>query len=342
VRRRCISNHNLWRRIRERYQRRRGLCRPLALLLRRAGVPAPVGVMRKNGRSNVWLYQVALHLHLSSPVWLPGSTRWLTPREPVGHRTVLRTRVNRAREVAGRPMRTSGSAPSADGAIRAWFETPSARGPSAFALSSDRPSARAVPSTTSSSNGTSTPASGRPNVFRPGMWPSSLWHARSRGEGDGGAHETIPARATPRASGHAVPRVDFEERTFVHSAQLPVPAGNSDRRDKHGPPRRRSALAGSGSAEFQPVLRATLPPRRVQQRGEGTRPSLYAQAVPRSFQNHHQVGAHRMPEPDQRAAVPPRRQAPTTSPQIDLGRLSEDVYQHIQRKIRIERERRGL
>jgi hypothetical protein len=49
-----------------------------------------------------------------------------------------------------------------------------------------------------------------------------------------------------------------------------------------------------------------------------------------------------MPEPDQRAAVPPRRQAPTTSPQIDLGRLSEDVYQHIQRKIRIERERRGL
>jgi len=38
----------------------------------------------------------------------------------------------------------------------------------------------------------------------------------------------------------------------------------------------------------------------------------------------------------QRAAVP----LPT--PPMDIGRLSEEVYRHIQRKIRIERERRGL
>ena len=38
----------------------------------------------------------------------------------------------------------------------------------------------------------------------------------------------------------------------------------------------------------------------------------------------------------QRAAVPPPQ------PPVDLGRLSEEVYRHIQKKIRIERERRGL
>jgi hypothetical protein len=31
-----------------------------------------------------------------------------------------------------------------------------------------------------------------------------------------------------------------------------------------------------------------------------------------------------------------------TPPPIDIGRLSEDVYHHIQRRMRIERERRGL
>jgi hypothetical protein len=48
-----------------------------------------------------------------------------------------------------------------------------------------------------------------------------------------------------------------------------------------------------------------------------------------------------MPELD-RSAAPSRPQAQATPPQIDLGRLSEDVYQYIQRKLRIERERRGL
>jgi hypothetical protein len=38
----------------------------------------------------------------------------------------------------------------------------------------------------------------------------------------------------------------------------------------------------------------------------------------------------------QRVAVTP------TQPVIDVGRLSEEVYRHIQRKIRVERERRGL
>jgi hypothetical protein len=45
------------------------------------------------------------------------------------------------------------------------------------------------------------------------------------------------------------------------------------------------------------------------------------------------------------APAPGTRLAPhvhTAPAPIDVGRLSEDVYRHIQRRIRIERERRGL
>lgn len=44
-----------------------------------------------------------------------------------------------------------------------------------------------------------------------------------------------------------------------------------------------------------------------------------------------------LPSPaPQHASVPPPQ------PPLDIGRLSEEVYRHIQRKIRVERERRGL
>jgi hypothetical protein len=48
----------------------------------------------------------------------------------------------------------------------------------------------------------------------------------------------------------------------------------------------------------------------------------------------------------ERATQPPAAPAPgdrqqSTPPAIDVARLSEDVYRHIQRKVRIERERRG-
>ncbi|MDQ3773294.1 MAG: hypothetical protein M3461_02400 [Pseudomonadota bacterium] len=106
------------------------------------------------------------------------------------------------------------------------------------------------------------------------------------------------------------------------------------------------------SGPFHPVL-MTAPGssrRPVERRGEG-RPSvvegmrspLYAQPAARSFANHPAVTtAQQAPAPEQRSAPSPPAHVQALQPQIDLGRLSEDVYQHIQRKIRIERERRGL
>jgi hypothetical protein len=43
----------------------------------------------------------------------------------------------------------------------------------------------------------------------------------------------------------------------------------------------------------------------------------------------------------QAAVAPPARPA-APQPPLDIARLSDDVYRHIQRKIRIDRERRGL
>jgi hypothetical protein len=75
----------------------------------------------------------------------------------------------------------------------------------------------------------------------------------------------------------------------------------------------------------------------------GARAPLYAHPVGRSFAAHRgeiatPPSSQQMSGASTRAAAPP---APLVVPQIDVERLSEDVYRHIQRKVRIERERRG-
>lgn len=76
---------------------------------------------------------------------------------------------------------------------------------------------------------------------------------------------------------------------------------------------------------------------------EGMRSPLYAQPAARSFANYPAATtAQQAPAPEQRAAPSPPAHVQALQPQIDLERLTEDVYQHLQRKIRIERERRGL
>jgi hypothetical protein len=72
------------------------------------------------------------------------------------------------------------------------------------------------------------------------------------------------------------------------------------------------------------------------------RSSLYALPVARSFSNPPvATTAQTAPPPEPRPA-PPMSRTQAVQPQIDVARLSEDVYQHIQRRMRIERERRGL
>lgn len=412
-RQRRTPNNYIWSRILERYRCRRGLFRPrVPLVLRRHGVPARAEVMRGNVRPTVSHYQFALHLHLSSLWWPPGSARHLAPQEPARHHTVLRTLLEHAGQAAGRPMRTSGSAPRGHDVMRSWSETPSSHGPSVRALSSHTLSARtksaptlsarALPSTTSSSNatrmssnGTSALVSGPRHIISLQRISSPpLWSARSGRVGGSRAPKAIPDRVTRHAlltrsvfaetvvqrhpqhvantfnASHEVVRLGSEVvgrsgamkgagrngRTWTHSARLSTRARANDTGDPHGPPWSRSAptsaVRRAVSAPFHPVLMAAARSSRrpVQRRGEG-RPSvmegmrspLYAQPAARSFANYPAATtAQQAPAPEQRAAPSPPAHVQALQPQIDLERLTEDVYQHLQRKIRIERERRGL
>ncbi len=72
--------------------------------------------------------------------------------------------------------------------------------------------------------------------------------------------------------------------------------------------------------------------------------ALYMQPVARNFVT--------QPAHDESGSQSQVRTVPSASPQtitqtqqqpsLDIGRLTDEVYRHIQRKIRVERERRGL
>jgi hypothetical protein len=103
---------------------------------------------------------------------------------------------------------------------------------------------------------------------------------------------------------------------------------------------RESARAGSPPA---PVM-TTLTRTHLRESTPGAlmaaadRPPLYANQVPRNFAAHPQQA----PAAPAVVAPPVMPPSPPAPPPIDVARLSEDVYHHLQRRIRIERERRGL
>jgi hypothetical protein len=100
-------------------------------------------------------------------------------------------------------------------------------------------------------------------------------------------------------------------------------------------------------------LQATLPDlflperervdKRANHEGRLAPAALYTQPVARNFVTqpaHDETGSQ-----SQVRTVPsasPQTSTPTQQPSLDIGRLTDEVYRHIQRKIRVERERRGL
>lgn len=70
---------------------------------------------------------------------------------------------------------------------------------------------------------------------------------------------------------------------------------------------------------------------------------LYAQSVSRTFAAQPQHGDAAQPQTHHQSTPPPVRvSAPAPPPPLDIARLSDAVYRHIQQKIRVDRERRGL
>jgi hypothetical protein len=69
---------------------------------------------------------------------------------------------------------------------------------------------------------------------------------------------------------------------------------------------------------------------------------LYAQSAWLNLANPPAFSAAQQPQPQEQLSPPrPPASVQASQPQFDMGRLSEEVYRHIQRKIRVERERRG-
>ncbi|MGH9972174.1 MAG: hypothetical protein ACREBG_30890 [Pyrinomonadaceae bacterium] len=72
------------------------------------------------------------------------------------------------------------------------------------------------------------------------------------------------------------------------------------------------------------------------------RSRLYAQSAWLNFANNPASSStERIQPPEQATPTRPPASVQPVQPQLDIGRLSEEVYRHIQRKIRVERERRG-
>jgi len=79
--------------------------------------------------------------------------------------------------------------------------------------------------------------------------------------------------------------------------------------------------------------------------GADARQHLFPVPVTRSFARSATVPvpeAVRAASPSRSSAVPAVQHTAPPQPPIDIARLSEDVYRHIERKVRIDRERRGL
>ncbi len=72
-------------------------------------------------------------------------------------------------------------------------------------------------------------------------------------------------------------------------------------------------------------------------------PRLYALPARRNFVSTPANSQDKAPSSQEKASPAPQlSNVPPPPPPLDIGRVSEEVYRHIQRKIRVERERRGL
>lgn len=76
---------------------------------------------------------------------------------------------------------------------------------------------------------------------------------------------------------------------------------------------------------------------------KGSRSRLFEQSAWLNLASPRATGPAAQPAAQRQIPLPPPPVVvPASQPQFDIGRLSDEVYRHIQRKIRIERERRGI
>lgn len=313
-RHRLASADDFWKRIVARYGCRTVLSRPrvpLVFLQRRVARPARLSSGK--APSYVASYHLALHVHLAWPAWL-GSARARHSHEaaPRQSRHLAMARL----AFAGAPRLGNGSA---------------------------SPGSNAVASASMPARSHEAPPQPSPDVATfTDVSPSAALRNQAFGS------------VAPRGAAGVLGLLGRRSR---------VSAGRVERASLRTALRRRAPLArfggpasARGKHQASPFdQRAVMTPRALTRRGrrpddegpswmQGARSQLYGDAVPRSLASQPiaQI-ADAVVAREHRPDVPasrPRESAPQSP--IDLGKLSEEVYRHIQRKIRIERERRGL
>ena len=354
------SSSDFWNQIQARYRSARTRLRSrVPLVLRRsAAAGTGRGVRPQRPHSAVSHYHFALQVHLQA-LWPQTAVRTL--HAPAAHAAAHR------RSASLGPRAESGQT-SSWAYRRVPIETEHCgafRGPSVATLSARtlRVSGAFAPQ----SSGTAVTAASQPSS--PLAWhaPTALGHSRSRERAGATAPASLATRAAwheartsafagtlvrqylydspgvHRASGTSAPRaVSHETAPASHAAGAPPRAGGWRR------PAQRSDAAETHAARVLAPSASpsqTVRPRdtRAASAAESIRVPLYTQPVARAFASQPTPAAAPPPTPAiQRAEPPSPVRAQQMQPQIDIGRLTEDVYQHMQRKIRIERERRGL
>lgn len=357
---------DLGTRILARYRARRGFIRPRApLVLRRFGAPARAGMMPRHMCVAASHYHLALQLHLSM-LSGPSAARHRASPESERRDAALRTLL----ALAG-PVAAARNAGAVGAAPRHHAAAPSSHtlGPAASTTASPNRSTTSAATAFLVSRQPGAPAS-LPNagLDRKGAANAPDAIARRvtlngrnglngsdrRSGRDGSSHSVFTETVAHEHRRHvvettdttsAVPRLNSSaKRTPRESARPSARTVAHDPSDSQGRPSGRTAasraLRAVIPAPFPPVLMALPRSSAIRQRDE--RSTLYAQPASRSLAVA-PVAAQAQPAPPEPRSTPvPAPPVQMLPPPIDVGQLSEDVYQHIQRRIRIERERRGL
>jgi hypothetical protein len=333
-RHRLASRDDFWKRIVARHGCRTVLTRPrvpLVFLQRRVAHPA----RQSSGKAPSYFasYRLALHVHLAWPAWL-GSVRASRSHEAAPRRS--RHPAMARLLLAGAPRPTNGS-PSRGRDVVASAST-RAPGEGTPPLAPDRRGDIARVATTEPPR---TPVARQ--VVRPARVETAPPHlprhvATFTDVSRMALRDQAVAGLAPRRTAIAL---GLGRRSRV-STDRPGRAFSSANLHRHTPlarfdqravmsPRDLTRQVGRPADEGPSGMRAV----RSQLYGDAVRRSLANQPIAHSADAVH-AREHRPDVPASR----PRESAP--QPPIDLAKLSEEVYRHMQRKIRIERERRGL
>lgn len=309
----------LWDRVLARFHFGRALTRPrVPLVLRRTGVSTPIRAAADRRPTARPQHHLALHVHLSWPQWLGRQEqRQAISAQPVLGRTLIQRRATRTVTVDTAPVaprtNVSRQAPAS------WPRTVAVR-----------------PSSAAASDLNGAPRIGRSLLERIAAVRSVLAPVRQpmarRGLGvDAERASGIGAKTIGRA---IEPRVDRETELGSGRAPVDTTLFTSVRR------RVRVWTTQAEAGTTQLATQRVTPT--VTARHRHAPSTSFVHAAPVAAKVHANPDGPQGGAPIERTA-PPRRPELAAAPlNLNVERLSEEVYRHIQKRMRIERERRGL